>query len=558
MASPVAVPADTHIGINTYTLFIEGFVKGSRLAQVLSFFDPTGGLPVSPSAGDRYIASATANGWTLNNIYYFDGPDTGIVDGWVEVIPTEGELTYVVGGAIFPAQPIIWNGATWQAFGGGGGGDVNGPGASTVNAIVRWANAAGTAVANSTVLVTNAGDIQIPVGGCLEVNSLVTACRDANGNQEYGDGNYGAITTGTGNITLGDGVGGTITSGTGNLLLGGATDVVAGATTNAIVLGTGSSANTNSIAIGTGASSTGTSSAAIGTGANDGGFASTIAIGAGVTSFEDDSVLIRSANTLGGGGTIYLWSSDGAAAGDGAGSLSLQCGEFAATGAGTGGGITLAGQATADGNAGSLTMIAGSASGTGDGGSINLTPGVSTGGGANGAVNIDGALVMPVGEAVGTAKVLSFTTVAGTPTNTTVATGAAVYDTTNDLLYMFNGATWEAYTPNNRISYVATTYPGSAVGVIATGPTMTYATTTLGGGGTAQANLADLTAADAGRIKYISMSAYVVDLQVNITTGLDANGNAMSTITFTSAGQGAMLTWDGTRWLILNSGAVVA
>jgi hypothetical protein len=203
-------------------------------------------------------------------------------------------------------------------------------------------------------------------------------------------------------------------------------------------------------------------------------------------------------------------------------------------------------------------MIAGSASGTGDGGSINLTPGVSTGGGANGAVNIDGALVMPVGEAVGTAKVLSFTTMAGTPTNTTVATGAAVYDTTNDLLYMFNGATWEAYTPNNRISYVATTYPGSAVGVIATGPTMTYATTTLGGGGTAQANLADLTAADAGRIKYISMSAYVVDLQVNITTGLDANGNAMSTITFTSAGQGAMLTWDGTRWLILNSGAVVA
>ena len=31
---------------------------------VLDWYDPTGGLPVAPDVGDRYIADNTANGWT--------------------------------------------------------------------------------------------------------------------------------------------------------------------------------------------------------------------------------------------------------------------------------------------------------------------------------------------------------------------------------------------------------------------------------------------------------------------------------------------------------------
>jgi hypothetical protein len=43
-----------------------------------------------------------------------------------------------------------------------------------------------------------------------------------------------------------------------------------------------------------------------------------------------------------------------------------------------------------------------------------------------------------------------------------------------------------------------------------------------------------------------------------VTNGIDAAGGSISTITFQSAGQGATLIWDGSNWLIMNSGGVVA
>jgi len=39
---------------------------------IIEFYDPTGGLPAA-TLNDRYIATATANGWTLNNIYTGNG-----------------------------------------------------------------------------------------------------------------------------------------------------------------------------------------------------------------------------------------------------------------------------------------------------------------------------------------------------------------------------------------------------------------------------------------------------------------------------------------------------
>ncbi len=52
--------------------------------SVLDRYDPTGGLPGSPSEGDRYISTATANGWTTNYIYEYNGAS------WDETIPNEG------------------------------------------------------------------------------------------------------------------------------------------------------------------------------------------------------------------------------------------------------------------------------------------------------------------------------------------------------------------------------------------------------------------------------------------------------------------------------------
>jgi hypothetical protein len=54
------------------------------------------------------------------------------------------------------------------------------------------------------------------------------------------------------------------------------------------------------------------------------------------------------------------------------------------------------------------------------------------------------------------------------------------------------------------------------------------------------------------------MSAYAVDYVMSVTTGTDAGGNPIASITYTSAGQGTTLTWDGAKWLILNAGGVVA
>ena len=63
---------------------------GGFLAPVLSFYDPTGGLPVTPSTGDRYLSSATANGWTEGYIYTWNGIE------WRETVTTIGMVVYVI------------------------------------------------------------------------------------------------------------------------------------------------------------------------------------------------------------------------------------------------------------------------------------------------------------------------------------------------------------------------------------------------------------------------------------------------------------------------------
>jgi len=55
--------------------------------SVIDFYDPTASTPPGPSVGDRYISTATANGWTDNYIYEWNGTS------WVETVPDEGTTT---------------------------------------------------------------------------------------------------------------------------------------------------------------------------------------------------------------------------------------------------------------------------------------------------------------------------------------------------------------------------------------------------------------------------------------------------------------------------------
>lgn len=62
---------------------------GTRITAVKDLWDPTPGLPGTPAVGDRYIATATANGWTNKNIYQWNGA------AWVPTAPVLNMQTRV-------------------------------------------------------------------------------------------------------------------------------------------------------------------------------------------------------------------------------------------------------------------------------------------------------------------------------------------------------------------------------------------------------------------------------------------------------------------------------
>lgn len=64
-----------------------GYVELGK--SVKSRYDPTPGLPGSPTDGDSYISTATANGWTVDYLYIYDG------SAWEEEIPGEGFVVWV-------------------------------------------------------------------------------------------------------------------------------------------------------------------------------------------------------------------------------------------------------------------------------------------------------------------------------------------------------------------------------------------------------------------------------------------------------------------------------
>jgi hypothetical protein len=77
------------------------------LSNVINFFDPSSALPADPVSGDRYIASATGNGWTLNYIYEYNGAT------WDETIPAQNECVWVTALGDF----YTYNGTIWTAWG---------------------------------------------------------------------------------------------------------------------------------------------------------------------------------------------------------------------------------------------------------------------------------------------------------------------------------------------------------------------------------------------------------------------------------------------------------
>lgn len=77
------------------------------LDPVIEIFNNTTGLPVSPSNGDRYIALVTANSWTINGVYEWNG------NNWVETLPVAGMIVFNND----TSEPLLYSGSAWNVFG---------------------------------------------------------------------------------------------------------------------------------------------------------------------------------------------------------------------------------------------------------------------------------------------------------------------------------------------------------------------------------------------------------------------------------------------------------
>jgi hypothetical protein len=90
--------------------WVESHVQSlSWLEKAHDFYDPTSGLPATPLIGERWISSATANGWIINYIYEYNGST------WDEIIPTDGEAIVIYDPD--PDVAYVYDGVNWENFG---------------------------------------------------------------------------------------------------------------------------------------------------------------------------------------------------------------------------------------------------------------------------------------------------------------------------------------------------------------------------------------------------------------------------------------------------------
>jgi hypothetical protein len=83
-------PSWKHADCGAHTVRDYSIIRtAEHTGSVKGRYDPTGGLPGSPSAGDVYISTATANGWTATYLYIYNGAV------WEEEIPHEGQEAWV-------------------------------------------------------------------------------------------------------------------------------------------------------------------------------------------------------------------------------------------------------------------------------------------------------------------------------------------------------------------------------------------------------------------------------------------------------------------------------
>jgi len=138
---------------------------------IISFYDPTPGLPIGPAVGARYIATATANGWTINHIFEWDGA------AWVDTAPLEGMAAYDRN-TNFIYQ---FDGVNWVLVGGVNALANVGAGTGLIwrDTVAGVANIKSLIAGTSIAITNNANDIT------LAVTALTNLLQDGSGMQVY-------------------------------------------------------------------------------------------------------------------------------------------------------------------------------------------------------------------------------------------------------------------------------------------------------------------------------------------------------------------------------------
>lgn len=96
---------DNHLATKGY---VDLSIQGLDWQQsVDNFHTASDGLPELPTVGDRYVSLDTANGWTENNIYEWDGTS------WVETVPNTGFAVWLESDDVL----YVFNGTSWVRLG---------------------------------------------------------------------------------------------------------------------------------------------------------------------------------------------------------------------------------------------------------------------------------------------------------------------------------------------------------------------------------------------------------------------------------------------------------
>ena len=165
---------DFNVGVqNSFILNNAGTIRGFG-QSIISFFDPSFGLPILPNLGDKYIALNTANGWILNNIEYYDGVK------WNNYEPVSGSIIWVSNIAearIFNPLSNNWENLYDDSD------VITGPVTSTFNSIPRFNDLTGNTLKSSNVIIDDLDNLT--TGGDLNSLGLNSTNLTTTGNIDF-------------------------------------------------------------------------------------------------------------------------------------------------------------------------------------------------------------------------------------------------------------------------------------------------------------------------------------------------------------------------------------